>query len=196
MIRGRDYRATGPDVAVDPEAFIHASAQIYGAVRIARHASVWPNVVMRAEALHIEIGEAANIQDFVMVHIGAGTPTVVGAYCSITHHVTLHGCTIGADCLIGINATIMDGAMIGENSIIAGHAFVKEGVVIPPNSIVMGQPAEVRRTRDNRRANRLNALLYRANAQGYADGDFRVWSRPDAMTAAAEEAVRMLGRGS
>jgi hypothetical protein len=60
----------------------------------------------------------------------------------------------------------------------------------------MGQPAEVRRTRDNRRANRLNALLYRANAQGYADGDFRVWSRPDAMTAAAEEAVRMLGRGS
>lgn len=193
MIRGCDYRPSGPDLNIDPNAYIHPSAQIYGAVQIARHASVWPNVVMRAEALHIAIGEASNIQDFVMVHIGAGTPTIVGAYCSITHHVTLHGCTIGDDCLIGINATIMDAAVIGANSIVAGHAFVKEGTVIPPNSIVMGQPAEAKRTRDNQRANRLNALFYRANAEGYATGDFRVWSRPEAMAAAAEDVRRMLG---
>ncbi|NDC59913.1 MAG: gamma carbonic anhydrase family protein, partial [Alphaproteobacteria bacterium] len=73
MIRGRDYHGP-PGVAVDAAAFVHSSAQLYGDVRIGPGASIWPNVVMRAEALHIEIGEGANVQDFVMVHIGFGSP--------------------------------------------------------------------------------------------------------------------------
>lgn len=192
MLRGADYRGH-PGVVVDAAAFVHPSAQIYGDVRIAAHASVWPNVVMRAETQHIEIGEGANIQDFVMVHIGYSTPTIVGPWSSITHHVTLHGCTIGADCLIGINATIMDGAVIGDNSIVAGHAFIKEGTIIPPNSIVMGQPARVARERNNQRANRMNGVLYKLNAAAYAAGDFRVWSRPDNFSVADAEVRRMLG---
>lgn len=192
MLRGRDFRGHA-GVVVHDDAFVHPSAQMYGDVRIAAHASVWPNVVMRAEALHIEIGEGANIQDFVMVHIGYASPTIVGPWCSITHHVTIHGCAIGADCLIGINATIMDGAVIGENSIVAGHAFVKEGAVIPPNSIVMGQPASVVRERNSKRANRMNGVLYKMNAEAYASGDFRVWSRPENFTAANAEVTRMLG---
>jgi carbonic anhydrase/acetyltransferase-like protein (isoleucine patch superfamily) len=192
MLWGRDYKAN-PGVAIDREALIHPSAQIYGDVRIAKGANVWPNVVMRAEIRHIEIGEGANIQDFVMVHVGIATPTIVGPWCSITHHVTLHGCEIGADCLIGINATIMDGAVIGANSIVAGHAFVKENQVIPPNSIVMGAPASVARERNNQRANRMNGVIYKLNAEAYAAGDFRVWSRPEGMKLAAAEVEKMLG---
>lgn len=192
MIWGRDYRAH-PGVHVHDEALIHPSAQIYGDVRIARGTSVWPNVVMRAEMNHIEIAEGANIQDFTMIHVAFRTPTVVGPWCSITHHVTLHGCHIGADCLIGINATIMDGAVIGANSIVAGHAFVKEGAVIPPNSIVMGSPASVTKERNNQRANRMNGVIYKMNAEAYAAGDFRVWSRPEAMARAAAEVDKMLG---
>jgi carbonic anhydrase/acetyltransferase-like protein (isoleucine patch superfamily) len=192
MIWGRDLRGL-PGVKVHAEALIHRSAQIYGDVRIAAGASVWPNVVMRAEMNHIEVGEGANVQDFAMIHVAFKTPSVVGPWCSITHHVTLHGCEIGADCLIGINATIMDGAVIGANSIVAGHAFVREGTVIPPNSIVMGAPASVTRERDNRRANRLNGVIYKMNAEAYAAGDFRVWSRPEAMTRAAAEVEKMLG---
>lgn len=192
MLWGRDYRAH-PGVWVHAEALIHPTAQIYGDVRIAKGASVWPNVVMRAEMNHIDIAEGANIQDFVMIHVAFRTPTVVGPWCSITHHVTLHGCQIGADCLIGINATIMDGAVIGENSIVAGHAFVKEGAVIPPNSIVMGAPASVTKERDNRRANRMNGIIYKMNAEAYAGGDFRVWSRPDTFKLAEAELARMLG---
>lgn len=189
---GQDYRAN-PGVNVDRDALIHPSAQIYGDVRIARGASIWPNVVMRAEMNHIAIGEGTNIQDFVMIHVAFATPTIVGPWCSITHHVTLHGCEIGADCLIGINATVMDGAVIGANSIVAGHAFVKEGQIIPPNSIVMGAPASVTRERNNQRANRLNGLIYKMNAEAYAAGDFRVWSRPDALARAAAEVDQMLG---
>ncbi len=85
-----------------------------------------------------------------MIHTSDEGPTAVGDHCSITHHVTLHGCIIEDDCLIGIGATIMDSARIGAGSIVAGGAFVPEGREYPPHSIIMGSPAKVRSVRDSR----------------------------------------------
>jgi carbonic anhydrase/acetyltransferase-like protein (isoleucine patch superfamily) len=169
----------GPDVRLDPTAWVHPSAQLYGAVELGAEASVWPNVVVRAESEFVRIGARTNIQDFTMIHIGGRTPTIVGEDCSITHHCTLHGCEIGDAVLVGIGSTIMDGCVVGSGSIIAGHTFLKEGTVVPPNSIVMGSPGEVRKTRDNTTANRVNAFFYLRNAQAYAAGDHRLWSRPE-----------------
>ena len=183
----------GGDVRIDPTAFVHPTACLYGDVEIGPEASVWCNVVIRAEALNVSIGRRTNVQDFVMIHIGAGTGTIIGADCSITHHVTLHGCTIGEATLVGIGATIMDGCVVGENSIIAGHAFLKEGTVIPPNSIVMGAPAEVKRTKDSSIPNRVNAYYYARNAAAYAAGDFRVWSREEFQKDAAALVAELTG---
>jgi len=168
----------GPLVQVAGAAYIHPTAQIYGDVAIGAGSSVWINVAMRAESFAIKIGAHTNIQDFAMLHVGAATPTIIGDHCSITHHCTIHGCSIGDNCLVGINATIMDGAVIGENSIVAGGAFVREGTVVPPNSIVMGVPAQVTKTRNNWIANRMNAFLYEQNAEAYARGEHRAWSDP------------------
>ena len=181
----------GPDVIDRGSAWIDPSARIFGAVEIAEEASIWCNVVVRAESQKVVIGRRSNIQDFVMIHVGAGTPTIVGENCSITHHVTLHGCDIGDDCLIGIGATIMDGCVIGENSIVAGGAFLKERTVIPPNSIVMGAPGQVTKTRNNAAANALNAFLYRRNAEAYARGEHRVWSAPGFRDEIAAEMARL-----
>jgi carbonic anhydrase/acetyltransferase-like protein (isoleucine patch superfamily) len=181
----------GPDVKLLNPAYIHPTALMYGDVTIREGASVWPNVVMRAEMYRIDIGPNSNIQDFVMIHVGDGADTIVGASCSITHRVTLHGCTIGDNCLIGIGATIMDGCVIGENSIVAGGAFLKERTVIPPNSVVMGIPGKVAATRNNAVANAFNAFLYRRNAEGYALGDFRVWSSPAFRDEVAVEMARL-----
>lgn len=183
----------GPDVKLYNPAYIHPSAFIYGDVTIRDGASVWPNVVMRAEMYRIDIGPNANIQDFVMIHVGDRADTIVGANCSITHHVTLHGCTIGDNCLIGIGATIMDGSVIGENSIVAGGAFIKERTVIPPNSIVMGSPGKVTRTRNNAAANAFNAFLYRRNAEAYAKAEYRIWSKPEFQSEIAAEMARLKG---
>jgi carbonic anhydrase/acetyltransferase-like protein (isoleucine patch superfamily) len=171
------WRVGGPVSGLDRAAFVHPTACLYGRIEIAAEVSIWCNVVMRAEFKHIAIGQRTNIQDFVMIHVGNTTPTIIGANCSITHHVTLHGCEIGDDCLIGIGATIMDGCVIGAGSIIAGGAFLKEGTIIPPHSIVMGAPGEVKKTRDMSAANRANADLDFANAQAFARGDFRAWAR-------------------
>lgn len=146
----------GPDVDATKAAYIHPSVCLYGDTRLAEGVNIWPSVVIRTEMGTTTVGEMTNLQDFVMVH---GGEVKIGAYCSITHHCTIHVAEVGDNCLIGINSTIMDGAVIGDNCIVAGGSFVTEGTVIPPNSIVMGAPAKVRRTQNNYIANRLNAWM-------------------------------------
>lgn len=184
-------RAFGRDVAVDGGAFVHPTAQIYGKVAVAAGASLWPNVVVRAESQGVVIGARTNVQDFVMIHVGAGTGTIIGEDCSITHHVTLHGCRIGDRVLVGIGATIMDGCEIGANSIIAGQAFLREGTVIAPNSIVMGAPGKAVREKNSGAANAFNAWMYSENAAAYVRGEHRLWSTPEFAEAAKVERARL-----
>lgn len=165
----------GPLVTLDRPAFVHDSVLLYGKVAIGPEVSIWPHVVMRAEMSGITIGEGTNIQDFAMIHVGGQTGTKIGRFCSITHHCTIHGASIGDHCLIGINATLMDGVVVGDNCIVAGGAFLKEGTVIPSNSIVMGMPGKVVRTRNSGAANKLNAWMYIQNGHAYARGDHRAW---------------------
>jgi carbonic anhydrase/acetyltransferase-like protein (isoleucine patch superfamily) len=162
--------------SIDPSVFVASSAEIYGSVQIGAESSIWPKVVIRAETQQVEIGRYTNLQDFVMVHIGYGHATKIGDFCSITHHSTVHGCTIEDDCLIGINAVVMDGAVIGRGSIVAGGAMVKEGDVFEPGSIIAGVPAKKVAERDSSRANRLNAWQYHWNANAYKRGEQRSWT--------------------
>ena len=76
-------RAFGPDVEVDAAAFVHPTAQIYGRVQVSAQVSIWPNVVERAESQEVRIGRGTNIQDFVMIHVGNGTGTIIGEDWSI-----------------------------------------------------------------------------------------------------------------
>lgn len=164
----------GAEVVLDGLALLHPTAQLHGKVTVGPGASIWPYVVMRSEMHEIRIGARTNLQDFVMIHVGNSTPTIVGEDCSITHRVTLHGCEIGDRCLIGIGATIMDGARIGANSIVAGHAIVMQNQVFPENSVIAGVPAKLIATRDNGEANRRNAVFYEAIARGLARGEERM----------------------
>ena len=168
----------GPLVEVDPEAWVHERALVYGRVRIGPLASVWPNAVIRAEMHHAAIGRGSNVQDFAMIHVGYDTPAVIGEMCSITHHATIHGATLGERVLVGINATVMDGAVIGDDSIVAGHALVREGAEFAPGSVIAGVPAKLVATRDNRAANLKNAEFYIANARAYAAGIHRMEDWP------------------
>jgi carbonic anhydrase/acetyltransferase-like protein (isoleucine patch superfamily) len=156
--------------------FVAPGVQMYGRIEIAEGASVWPNAVIRCEVHEVAVGRYTNLQDFVMVHVGYDHPTHIGDFCSITHHATVHGCTIGDACLVGINATIMDGAVIGAGSIVAGGAFVTEGSEFSAGSIIAGVPAKQIRARDMSRPNRINAWQYHRNAQAYLRGDHRTWT--------------------
>jgi carbonic anhydrase/acetyltransferase-like protein (isoleucine patch superfamily) len=167
-------KSDGP--TIHESAWVAPSAQLYGKIEVGEGVSIWHNTVLRAECHQIRIGRMTNLQDFVMVHIAYAQETVIGEFCSITHHTTIHGCTIEDNCLIGINACVMDGAVIGAGSIVAGGALVPEGKIFEPNSIIAGVPAKQIGTRDNTKANRMNAWQYQRNAEAYRAGNHRVWS--------------------
>lgn len=181
----------GPDVVLNNPAYIHETAWIYGKVRLEEGSSVWINVAMRAENYEIVVGPYSNIQDFAMLHVGSQSGTYIGAHCSITHHCTIHGCTIGDNCLIGIGSTIMDGCIIGNNCIIGGHTFLKENTVIPENSVVVGSPGKVIKTQNNYVRGRLNAWLYYRNALAYGQGQYRDWDQPEMAKAVGAEIARL-----
>ena len=61
------------------------------------------------------------------------------------HEATLGRAVELGDCLIGMNATVLNGAVIGAGSLVAAGAVVLEGTIIPPRSLVAGIPAKVRR---------------------------------------------------
>ena len=164
---------------VHESVWIAPSAQLYGKISIAAGSSVWHNAVARAECEEVRVGRVTNIQDFVMIHVGFGDPTTIGDFCSIAHHATVHGCTLGNACLVGPGAVIMDGAVIGPGSIVAGGAVVPEGKDFPPHSILAGVPAVQIGERDSSRANRLNAWQYHRNAEFTGRGEYRSWDGPD-----------------
>jgi carbonic anhydrase/acetyltransferase-like protein (isoleucine patch superfamily) len=140
----RPYRGVLPRVAAS--AYIDSSAQVIGDVVIGEKTSVWPNSTIRGDVHFIRIGDETNIQDNCVLHVEEGLwPLHIGNRVTVGHSVTLHGCTIEDDCLIGIGAMVLNGARVGRGSVIAAGALVAEGQEVPPESLVMGVPGKVRR---------------------------------------------------
>ena len=132
---------------IDATAFVEDSAQIIGDVWIGPHSSVWFNTTIRGDVYHIRIGSCSNVQDNSVLHVTRGTfPTILEDYVTVGHSVTLHGCHIRSNNLIGIGSIILDDVLIEENCIIAAGAVVTPGTKVPPRSLMMGVPAK--RVRD------------------------------------------------
>ncbi|MBH1971227.1 gamma carbonic anhydrase family protein [Moraxellaceae bacterium AER2_44_116] len=145
---------------VAESAFVDAMAVVIGDVQLAENSSVWPCAVIRGDVNRISIGEGSNIQDFAMLHVThkrpadpLGAPLVIGKNVTIGHHVTLHGCTIGDEVLVGIGTIILDRAII-ESQVLIGA-----GSLVPPNKrlesgyLYLGNPVkQVRPLTDEEKA--------------------------------------------
>ena len=132
--------------SIHPSVFIAVDAVVIGNVEIGEGSSVWYGCVLRGDVNYIRIGKRTNIQDGTVIHVSSKTnPTVLENEITVGHRVTLHGCHVESNCLIGIGSIILDGARIGKNSLVAAGALVTPGVQIPERSLVMGSPARVKR---------------------------------------------------
>jgi len=130
------------DIAAE-DFYVAPSADVIGNVRLENNTSVWFNAVIRGDNELITIGENSNVQDCSVLHSDVGFPLRIGKNVTIGHKVMLHGCTIGDNSLIGINAVVLNGAKIGKNCLIGANSLVTEGKEIPDGSLVMGSPAKV-----------------------------------------------------
>ncbi len=123
--------------------FIAPGAYIIGDVELDEGVSIWFNSVLRGDESEIRIGKNTNIQDLVVIHTDKDYPMHVGSYCTIGHHVILHGATIGNNSLIGMNSTILNNVKIGNNCMIGANSLLTSNTVIPNNSLAFGNPAKV-----------------------------------------------------
>ncbi|HLH02514.1 MAG TPA: gamma carbonic anhydrase family protein [Bryobacteraceae bacterium] len=127
-------------------AYIDTSAQVIGDVVIGERSSVWLNVAIRGDVNHIRIGDETSIQDNSVLHVDHETyPCLVGNRVTVGHSVTLHGCVVEDEALIGIGAIVLNGARVGRGAIVAAGALVPEGMEVPAETLVMGTPAKVKR---------------------------------------------------
>jgi carbonic anhydrase/acetyltransferase-like protein (isoleucine patch superfamily) len=126
--------------------------------------------VIRGDTETIRIGNGSNIQDACVLHADEGMPLSIGANVTVGHQVMLHGCTVGDNSLIGIQAVVLNGARIGRNCIVGAGSVVTEGKEFPDNSLIIGAPAKVVRTLDEAAVAKLalNAKSYVANGQRFA----------------------------
>ncbi|HLW77884.1 MAG TPA: gamma carbonic anhydrase family protein [Bryobacteraceae bacterium] len=139
----RSFKGIAPKIAAS--AYVDASAQVIGEVEIGERSSVWPCASLRGDTGPIRVGSETSIQDGCVLHMDEGFPLTVGNRVTVGHAVTLHGCTVEDESLIGIGATVLNGAVIGKGSVVAAGSLVPEGMQVPPSTLVMGVPAKVKR---------------------------------------------------
>ncbi|AUL46732.1 gamma carbonic anhydrase family protein [Bordetella trematum] len=124
--------------AIDPSAYVADSADLIGQVILKANTSIWSNVSIRADNDTITISERSNVQEGSVLHVDEGCPMLIGPDVTVGHQAMLHGCTIGAGSLIGMQAIVLNRAVIGKNCLIGAGAIVPEGREIPDNSLVIG----------------------------------------------------------
>ena len=160
------YKLQNMTPEVHETAYVADNATVIGNVRLKARSSVWFGAVARGDNEWIEIGEGSNIQEGTVLHTDMGFPMTIGDNVTVGHQAMLHGCTIGAGSLIGIQAVILNGAKIGKNCLVAAGAVVKENADFADGSLIVGAPAEAKRimTAEQQAKLQRNTAFYVQNA--------------------------------
>ena len=158
--------------AINASAWVADSAQVIGNVTLAADSSVWFGVVVRGDTEAISVGQGSNVQDGSVLHADPGMPLVIGDNVTIGHQVMLHGCTIGDNTLIGIQAVVLNGAKIGKNCLVGAGSLVTEGKEFLDGSMIFGSPAKAVRQLSTEQIEGLKTIAshYADNARRYRSG--------------------------
>lgn len=123
--------------------YVDDTAVIIGNVTIGKNCGIFPHAVIRGEENTITIKDGSNIQDCCIIHVNESYKVTIGKHVSIGHGAIVHGATIEDTCIIGMNATLLNGAVIKKGSIIGAHTLVTSETIIPEKSLVLGIPGKI-----------------------------------------------------
>lgn len=137
------YQFNGIKPVVHPSAFIHPQAAVTGHVIIGKDVYIGPGCALRGDWGQIVLEDGCNVQENCTVHMFPGVQVLLKESAHIGHGAIIHGATIGRNCLVGMNAVLMDEVDLGDESIVGALCFVKQGEKIPPRSLVVGNPSKI-----------------------------------------------------
>lgn len=135
------YEFKGFTPVVHESSFVHPLAAVTGNVTIGKDVYIGPGAAIRGDWGEIVIKDGCNVQENCTIHMFPGVRVILEPGAHIGHGAIIHGAHIGENCLIGMNAVIMDDVEVGKESIIGALAFVKANSIIESRSLVVGNPA-------------------------------------------------------
>jgi len=147
----RSYLGVTPTIG--QRVFIDSTAVVIGNVTLGDDVSVWPTTVIRGDVNTIEVGARTSVQDGSVLHVTSpnpaypeGIPLKIGSDVTVGHTVTLHACTIGNFCLIGMGSIVLDDVFIEDFVLVGAGSVVTPRSKLTTMGLYVGNPA--RRMRD------------------------------------------------
>jgi len=137
------YEFNGIRPVAHPSAFVHPQAVVTGNVIIGKDVYIGPGCALRGDWGKIVIEDGCNVQENCTVHMFPGVTVLLKEAAHVGHGAIIHGATIGRNCLIGMNAVIMDEVELGDECIVGALCFIRQGEKIPSRSLVAGNPGKV-----------------------------------------------------
>ena len=137
------YEFNGYKPTVHKSSFVHPQAAVTGNVIIGKNCYIGPGAALRGDWGQIIIEDGCNVQENCTIHMFPGVTVLLKEASHIGHGAIIHGATIGKNCLVGMNAVIMDNVQLGDESIVGALTFIKEGEIIPIRSVVVGNPGKI-----------------------------------------------------
>ena len=136
-----EYKEYKP--VIHESAYIHPLAAVTGNVIIGKDVYIGPGAAIRGDWGKIVIKDGCNVQENCTIHMFPGVTVTLEEGAHVGHGAIIHGSHLGKNCLIGMNAVIMDNVKIGSGCIVGALTFIKEGMEIPNRKVVVGNPAKI-----------------------------------------------------
>ncbi len=137
------YSYKGYKPVIHESAYIHPLAAVTGNVIIGKDVYIGPGAAIRGDWGKIIIGDGCNVQENCTIHMFPDTTVLLEKGAHVGHGAIIHGSHLGVNCLIGMNAVVMDNVKIGAGCIVGALTFVKEGMQIPDRKVIVGNPAKI-----------------------------------------------------
>ena len=137
------YEFNGYKPVIHETSFIHPQAAVTGNVIIGKNVYVGPGAAIRGDWGQIIIEDGCNVQENCTIHMFPGVTVMLKESAHIGHGAIIHGATVGKNCLVGMNAVIMDNVQLGDECIVGALTFIKADEIIPARSVVVGNPHKI-----------------------------------------------------
>ena len=137
------YEFNGYRPVVHHSAFVHPQAVITGNVIIGRDVYIGPGAALRGDWGEIIISDGCNVQENCTIHMFPGVTVRLEEAAHIGHGAIIHGAHIGRNCLVGMNAVLMDNVELGDECIVGALSFLPADSVWPARKVIVGNPARI-----------------------------------------------------
>lgn len=141
---GKVFSYKGVTPAIGRNSLLMDGAEIIGDVVLGEDCLIGSGVRITGDSHGpVRIGNRVQILENTVLHLLPGCTLTIGDDSIIGPGGMLHGCHIGAGCVIEPAAILCDNSEIGDGCHVMAGSLVRQRAVFPPGSVIDGFPGEI-----------------------------------------------------